>query len=366
MTQFQISKTDLATTRIVTTDLKAIPLAPGEILVRIEKFGFSANNVTYAVAGETLSYWQFFPASGADAGDDASTWGVLPVWGFAKVIAANDSPIAVGERLFGYFPPATHLVMSPVDTTPMHFFDGAPHRAELPKGYNMYRRVDGEPEYNSAGDDMRMLLYPLYITSFCLWDLMKDENWYGAEQVIIISASSKTAIGLAYALEADEDAPSIVGMTSPRNMDFVDQLGIYDQCVGYDGFEAVLADKPSMIVDMAGNAQVLGQLHQQLGDNMVKTLNVGLTHWESNRRDDKIIRDRSEFFFAPSRIQTRMKDWGAKEFGTRSTSFVMETAAKSSQWLQLKQIDDLRGLEQVYLDAVKGNIDPAEGLLIKL
>ncbi len=362
MTQFQTNKNDIHQTRIVELDEAALQPGNGEILVRIDKFGFSTNNITYAVAGETLGYWQFFKP----AGEDPDGWGIVPVWGFGEVTRSNHSQIPQGERLFGYFPPASHLIMAPTDATQSHFLDATPHRAELPKGYNVYRRVAADPTYNSTGDDMQMLFFPLYATSFALWDTLKENNWYGAEQVIIVSASSKTSIGLAYAINSDPEKPDCIGLTSPRNLDFVNELGVYDEGIAYDCVARQVADIPTAIVDMSGNGEILGQIHAHLGDNMVKTLNVGLTHWDSARRDDRIIRDRSEFFFAPSQIQKRMKERGADEFGKRSAAFIMDAAIKSNAWLKLKPLEGINGLDGIYAGMVDGKSDPRDGYTITL
>ena len=76
MSQFQTYKSDLAKSRI-TTQAKA-NIDGNEILVRIEKYAFTANNITYGVAGDTIGYWKFFPA----ADDEGNTWGCIPMWGF--------------------------------------------------------------------------------------------------------------------------------------------------------------------------------------------------------------------------------------------------------------------------------------------
>jgi len=359
MNIFEVTKADLSKTRIGATADDA-PLVPGEIRVRIDRFGFSANNITYGVAGDTLGYWQFFPVA-----NDPAKWGVIPVWGFADVVESNMSEISVGERLFGYFPPGDTLVMKPVDIKQGMFFEGADHRAELPRGYNAYTRVSHEPGYDTRFDDARMLLFPLYLTSFVLWDQMKEHDWYGAEQIVLISASSKTALGLAYALQKDETAPTCIGLTSARNVEFVKSTGAYADTFAYDNRTA-LPGKPTLIVDMAGNADLLGELHQQLGANMRHTLSVGLTHWESERRSREVIKDRTEFFFAPSRIQKRMKEWGAAEFGAKSTGFVMETAAKSAAWLNFETLDGLDGLSRIFADVRDGTIAPDRGLVVNM
>jgi len=257
MKQLQVNRSDLSRTRIV--EGEAAALNAGEVRIRVEKFGFSANNITYGVAGDQLGYWQFFPPVGAD-----ESWGVIPVWGFGQVVESQCDVVPNGERLFGYFPPASEVTMTPADVNRGHFFDQSAHRAALPKGYNIYRRVAAEPGYDPAQDTLRMLLYPLYLTSFALWEQLKAEGWYGAEQVVIVSASSKTSIGLAYALSDDADAPKSVGLTSARNLEFVKGLGVYDQVLSYDAI-GELSVVPTAIVDMSGNADVLGGLHQALG-----------------------------------------------------------------------------------------------------
>ena len=275
MPEFQVRKNHFSESRLIDTPAtEEVPaITEGEVVVKIDRFAFTANNITYAVAGDQLGYWQFFPPSG----DDTEGWGVIPVWGFADVVASQVEDVPVGERLFGYFPPARYLRMIPVGVSGQRLIDGAAHRARLPAGYNRYSRVGREPGYDASMDNERMLLWPLHITSFCLWDLLQDQSWYGARQVVILSASSKTSIGLAYALEADHTAPPVIALTSPRNLELVSKLGLYNQSLGYDALTDIDASVPTVIVDMSGNGEVLGRLHKHLGDNMKHCINVGLT-----------------------------------------------------------------------------------------
>jgi len=364
LTQFQIRKDNFEHHRVVeaTSAENGADLVDGTIRVKIERFAFTSNNVTYAVAGDQLGYWQFFPP----AGEDSDGWGMMPVWGFAEVTESNATDIPVGDRLFGYFPPATHLDMMPTHVNEYRFVDGTSHRAKLPVGYNTYYRVNAEPGYDCSGDNERMLLWPLHITSFCLWDVLQDSGWHGAEQVIIVSASSKTSIGLAYALDDDATAPPTIAITSQRNLEFVNKLGLYDQSVTYESLAEIDATIPTVIVDMSGNGEVLGRLHTLLGDNMRRCINVGLTHWDEAKAGDGIITERSEFFFAPSHIQKRMQDWGPDGFAEKTSSFMQETALKSRGWLKLNKIDGLKGLADIYEDVCEGRLDADQGLIIEL
>ncbi len=361
MPEFQVVKAAPERARIVETPSGG-PLWPGQVLARIDRFAFTANNITYAVVGEQIGYWKFFPP----AGEEIEGWGVIPVWGFADVVASEAEELPVGERLYGYFPPASHVVLTPTKVSPKRFVDGSAHRAELPAGYNTYERVQGE---SAALDHERALLFPLHLTSFCLWDALKDEDWYGARQVVIISASSKTSIGLAYALEDDPDAPRVIGLTSARNLAFVAELGPYDEATTYDELGRVDASVPTVIVDMAGDRKVAAALHTRLGENMRYHVGVGLTHWEEVETDpgeDGFIAARAAFFFAPAHVQKRMKDWGPEGFAQRSHAAMQAAAAKSRTWLEVRSVDGLTGLAELYPEIVAGRLRPQEGVMVTL
>ncbi|MFB0912261.1 MAG: DUF2855 family protein [Glaciecola sp.] len=368
MSEFQVSKSNYVDCRIVANDLSNQTLAEGEVLVKVDKFALTANNITYAVVAEKIGYWQFFPAhtESTNAGEDVSSWGVLPVWGFAHVVKSNNPEVPLGERLFGYFPPATHLLMHPTKVSSAAWIDGATHRTPLPVGYNIYRKVESEITDNKALEDERMLLYPLHITSFALYDYFQSNNWFGATQLIMISASSKTSTGLAYGVKNDENAPSQVALTSDRNRQMVEKLGVYNKTLSYDQIKQVDAAKPTLIVDMSGNGQVLNDLHKHLGDNMKFCSNVGVTHWKEMKTGPDFIKQRSEFFFAPSQLQKRIKEWGMEGFEQQSGKYLQHSFAKSREWLKMTDVEGLQGMAGIYADVCEGKIAPEAGLTIRM
>src|SRR5579885_2574240 len=122
---FLIDRSDLRRTRWQEAPAPTTEnLQPGQVLLRIDRFGFSSNNITYAVFGESMAYWKFFPGP--------EGWGRLPVWGFADVLASRHHDIAEGERVYGYLPMSTHLVVQPARVAATSFMDAMPHRAALP------------------------------------------------------------------------------------------------------------------------------------------------------------------------------------------------------------------------------------------
>ena len=134
---FLVDRGELHTYRVNSAgDDPPVP-AEGQALLRVDSFGFTTNNITYAVFGDVLSYWSFFPAE--------APWGRIPVWGFADVVDANGTALAEGTRVYGYLPMSTYLVVTPTRVDERGFVDGAEHRAALPAAYNSYTRTDADP-----------------------------------------------------------------------------------------------------------------------------------------------------------------------------------------------------------------------------
>ena len=364
MKELQTLKTDLKKTRIVTQQL-GNDIDENQVLLKVERFSFTANNVTYGVAGDAIGYWQFFPPTE----NLNNEWGCIPMWGFAEVVSSNNDDIKNGERIFGYFPPANNLLVNPIKISPQSFVDGKEHRKELPPVYNNYVRLNGEENYDSSMDNVRALLFPLHITAFCLCDALEEQAYEGASQVIIISASSKTGIGLAQGLADNADSPKIVGLTSRKNTNFLEGLGCYDEVISYDQLEKINNQDLSVMVDMSGNQEILSSIQDSLGNNMVKCLTVGMTHWNKGGTvEDALaeaeLQDRTEFFFAPSHIQKRNSDWGVEGYNKRTSIFMSKRAEQSREWMQIKEISGLDKFIQTYQEIVSGDIKPNEGIIV--
>ncbi|MEC7910950.1 MAG: DUF2855 family protein [Pseudomonadota bacterium] len=364
MKELQTLKTDLKKTRIVTQQL-GNDIDENQVLLKVERFSFTANNVTYGVAGDAIGYWQFFPPTE----NLNNEWGCIPMWGFAEVVSSNNDDIKNGERIFGYFPPANNLLVNPIKISLQSFVDGKEHRKELPPVYNNYVRLNGEENYDSSMDNVRALLFPLHITAFCLCDALEEQAYEGASQVIIISASSKTGIGLAQGLADNADSPKIVGLTSRNNTNFLEGLGCYDEVISYDKLEKINNQDLSVMVDMSGNQEILSSIQDSLGNNMVKCLTVGMTHWNKGGTvEDALaeaeLQDRTEFFFAPSHIQKRNSDWGVEGYNKRTSIFMSKRAEQSREWMQIKEISGLDKFIQTYQEIVSGDIKPNEGIIV--
>jgi Protein of unknown function (DUF2855) len=209
VTRLLTAKSDIGRTRIETTP-QACELGEGEILLRVDRFSLSANNMTYAALGETMKFWQFFRSPHAE-------WGHMPVWGFADVVASAVEGIELGERLYGFLPIATHVYLRPERLTQRGFYDGT----ELPSMYNQYTRCAADPVYLPELENIQALLRPLFIMSFTLADFLQDNAFFGARRVMVSSASSKTAFGTAVLSSVPIGAqPNSTAASPTRRSDF--------------------------------------------------------------------------------------------------------------------------------------------------
>ncbi len=238
-----VKKSALTETQIHDDALPA--LGDGEVRLKIESFSVTANNITYAVIGDMFGYWNFFPAEG--------DYGVVPMWGHAVVEESQHPDIAVGERVYGYLPMGTHLDVLPGKVSPGGFTDMAAHRQPMSPIYNQYSRLNADPEHDPAKEAERMLFGPLFKTGFLIEAMFRREGWFGAQNLVMTSASSKTSMGLASV--AKDLSPGIkrIGLTSAGNVEFVQRHSVFMMKSWPMMTSATCRKTPSVSVDFAGN-----------------------------------------------------------------------------------------------------------------
>ncbi|MFP6806209.1 MAG: DUF2855 family protein [Pseudomonadales bacterium] len=358
-TNFEVDRTGLSKTQFIDIpDADSLSLAANEVVISVDKFALTANNITYGVAGDMLSYWNFFPAK--------DNWGRIPVWGFGTVLSSNSDGMNVGDRYYGYFPMSTYLVVSPARINERGFVDGSAHRADLPPTYNHYSKVTEANGFDPKFDNHQMVYRPLFTTSFVLDDFFDDNDFYGAQKIILSSASSKTSFGLAHLLHKNRDQ-RVIGLTSPGNVNFVEGLGIYDEVVTYDNIAALDKSAPVAFIDMAGNRAVLEALHKHFTDNMKYSCGVGITHWETMgaARTESLPGAKPEGFFAPSQIQKRTKEWGAEKFQRELASAWSDFLAVVDNWVDIQELSGQDALLATY-QKVLGSAPPNQGYVLTL
>ena len=343
------------------------PLAAGQVRVNIECFALTSNNITYAAFGEAMHYWDFYPS-----GEDG--WGCVPVWGFGEVVQSLHPGVAVGERLYGFYPMASSLVLTPTRLSPGGFVEGSAHRAALPAVYNHYVRSAADPLYTRDTEDQQALLRPLFTTSWLIDDFLADNDWFGAAGggatpvLLLSSASSKTAYGTAFVL-VQRKGIEVVGLTSSANVAFCESLGCYHRVLSYEQLDQIDADAPCVYVDFAGNSALRLAVHSRFA-NLRYSCAIGGTHVQALQGAGKLPGPKATLFFAPTQVKKRHAEWGGAEFGQRLAQawkgFVAAVANPEAPWLTVQQHRGSGAVAAAYALVLSGKGDPRAGHMLSM
>ncbi|TFZ03606.1 DUF2855 family protein [Ramlibacter humi] len=357
-TTLLIRKDRLQDTRWRTEDDR--PLANGQVRVAPDLLALTANNITYAAFGDSMDYWKFFPSN-------EEGWGVLPVWGFGHVVQSLHPGVAVGERLYGYWPLADGAVLQPdrLDATGLR--DAAPHREALHPVYNRYVRTGADPLYRGSDEPFQVLLRPLFTTSWLIDDFLADQDFFGVRRVLLSSASSKTAWATAQLL-AKRPGLDVVGFTSPANKAYCERLGCYTRVLAYGQLGEVAADEPCVYVDFAGNADFRKAVHERFRDQLKYSCAVGGTHVQHLGGGAGLPGPRPALFFAPAQLKKRTADWGAEGLQQRLVNSWRAFAAQQDRepWLQVRSHRGRDDVQAAYTQLLAGRVDPSEGHVLTL
>ena len=338
-------------------DPDSIPLAPGQILLVVDTFAFTANNITYAVFGQMMNYWDFFPAR--------EGWGSVPVWGYSTIARSSHPELHAGERIYGYMPMSTYFVVEAGNVTPSGFTEISTHRRELAAFYNVYSRTAGDPSYDARHEAEQALFRPLLATGFLIDDFLADSDFFGARSVIVSSASSKTSIGLSFCLsQRGRDKVEVVGLTSRSNKAFVEGVGLYHRVVLYDDIASLPNTTPTVFVDMAGDSNVTRAIHERFGDALRYSCSVGGTHWQNLGFGVEVPGPRPILFFAPGHIARRLEDWGGAELNRRVGETWLAFLQRVAGWIEVDRARGHDAIERVYRATLDGKADPKRGYVL--
>jgi len=355
-TDLIVDKSAWHKTRLIDNPISS-ELAPGQVLFRLDRFALTANNITYAGAGDLLNYWSFFPTE--------EGFGRIPVMGFGDVVASTHEGVAEGTRCFGFFPMSNYLLIEPESASPTSIVDGVAHRAVTAPVYRQYQPTTGDSLYSETFEDELLLTRGLFLTSFLADDFLEETDYNGAKSVLISSASSKTSIALAFRV-AQQGRARPVGLTSSRNLDFVKGLGFYDQVLTYDEIRSLPSEEKSVFVDMAGNAKVSQVIHEHFDNNLGASLRIGMTHWDAGGEADDLPGPTPEFFFAPSQIQKRIAEWGPNGFQERLGSSLQAFLESTKKWMRVRRGYGTDEVLSIYASTLEGSAAPEQGNIVSM
>ena len=347
------------------TLIDAVPaadLAEGEALLALDRFSLTTNNITYAAYGDAIGYWKVFPTGRDDHG-------LMPVWGFADVVASRAEGVEVGARVFGYFPMAETLTVQAEKVSKGGFADAAPWRKAVPDIYNRYVLCAADANYAAELENAEAIFRPLFITSYTAVDFLRDHEFFGAKQVVVSSASSKTAYGSAHCLVEDE--VRLIGLTGARNRAFVEGLGAYDAVYGYDEIEMLKTGVPTLYLDLAGDPGLRRRVHAHFGADLKYDCLVGSTQSDDFTGDDPdLVGPRPVFFFAATCLDAHRERGTLRAFYDRffadQRAFFERVVDPASPWIRIVEHHGLEAAAKVVRDLADGRADAAEGAVVRL
>ena len=365
VSRFLVSREDLARScwqESAATDHEE--LAPGQVLLAVSKFAFTANNVTYARLGSELAYWEFFRAP--------EGFGCIPVWGLGTVVRSRHAEIAEGEEVYGFMPMASHVVLQPQAPLAARFIEGSPHRRNLAATYNEYVLIDRAADYERKHEEAHLVLRPLFSLSFFSAEYLKESGLFDARQILVSSASSKASLGLAYdlVLARAERPIEIIGLTSTGNLAFAAARGVYDRVVSYDSIDTIPA-RDAVFVDIAGNNELRTAIHLRWRDRLKKSVLAGLTHegtmWRSmNPHDAELPGPVPEIFFTPHHILRLRKEWGAELLRARLSAAWRGFLEFVEPWLRYEHGAGRQAVERAYREVLDGRTAPDRAHILSL
>jgi hypothetical protein len=351
-TELQVNRSAIGTTRIVASE--PAPLASDTIRLSIDHVGLTANNVTYAQFGDMLDYWNFFPVD--------AEWGRVPAMGWATVAESNVAGIDVGGRYYGWFPMASRVDIAAAPTR-SGFRDDGPHRSNHAGAYRAFTRTDLDGLYTGADDEHRHeLLRGLFITGFLIDRFFAPSSYLGARQALVLSASSKTALG--YASCAKGTGVRVVGLTSAANRSFVESVGLYDEVTTYDALHEIEV-APSVVIDMAGAGSVVAELHSRLGDRIAHSMVVGKSHHDAPSAA-VTAGPQPQLFFAPTAMDSSVEEWGADEYARRTLDGLRSFIESSRTWLSIEEHHGSEAFASAWSTLISGSVSPSTGLIASM
>lgn len=191
-------------------------------------------------------------------------------------------------------------------------------------------------------------------------DSLNETNYRGLKNILISSASSKTAFIIAYRMLLRREAPNgsrnlkIVGLTSRSNLAFTRRLGFYDQVFAYDQVTSV--SKVSnmddcLYIDVSGNRSLNESIAETLAPKL--TVSLGMTSVEggssNNLTGAKGNTRGRESFFMPEWLAVRLKQVGSKSLKEMQKTAWAQLMEDCPSWVKIETYRGEREVLGAYL-----------------
>ena len=337
--------------------VRGAELEQGQALLRVERFGLTANNVTYAVLGQAMSYWDFFPAAGG--------MGPRPDVGLCRGAAQRGPGCRAGRARVRISTP----FLLPRRDARQRWWVWVRRRLAASPGaapaYQSYLATGADPFYRADTEELQMLLRPLFFTSFLIDDQLSDDGLTARGPIVISSASSKTAIARGVPAGAARGSRA-------RGADLAAERGVRRGSRDLRSHRHLRCDRvaergAATFVDIAGDGNVRLAVHSHYGEELIHSMTVGITHWEElGAGEGELPGPSPTLFFAPDRAAKRSEDWGRAELQSRVADAWHPFCEWTGGWLEVVEDQGFEAVQRVYLDVLEGRVGPKTANVLSL
>jgi hypothetical protein len=368
------------------------PLVQGEIRLRIDKVGLTANNMFYALMGEA-PFLKFFSVYPVPRHDHLAN---VPAWGVATIIESANSEFRVGEQYRGFLHMA-NVVQMKARPSADGFTAYANGREKLNKAYNQFVRVEhtATSPFHGTSDkaDLAMVAAPGALSGFLLCELLRLNAFYGGNSVVLTSASSKLSLAMAFLLREERSSGTlrcIIGLSSAKNIDFVRSTGLFDEVWLHEAERALEPELRPVLIDVAGDAAI----YQRLKSQLAKAFAVGGTHTKAKSSTfsafgpsallklvssmvappavakwlEQSVNPPLEMFFAPTVMSQLRERWGREKLAAKSDEALgaFVSAALERGFIRIVRAEKLDAIQSQYRRIVEGKVPPSEAIVLSL
>ncbi len=384
---FVANRTSCNTLELLRTDIK-VPAAAQKSAVTLEviKSGLTANNTFYIRLGDEAPF-NFFKCYPVDSKAELVKDKTLPMdgyvhppaWGLAKVLDSTVESIPVGSTYLGHLPIGTHVSFKSANVNN----DGnmVIERAEVDSAYNVFYKIDEDDALlTEAYGDVALVCWPGIITGFGCYFTLQKNNFYGANNLVITSASSKVALALAFYLK--DSGRRVIGYTSELNKKFCEETGLYSQVLSYD--DLLDPDEKYLFIDIIGSNQIynknkgcvtkliaIGNTAGALGkdstfgifpfyDNIKFVLTImGAPRWTRSWMNPS-----HELYLVLDSLKELKAEWGLTKYNTLLKEHTHRFCASANNWLSVKKCDSEESIKKAFVDIVEGKVPPSEVIVL--
>jgi len=383
---------------------------PEGITLRVVKTSLTANNKFYLDFGDKPPFYfnKCYPIDGTRSkvllgdndgttekmGDDTEPQRYVhpPVWGIAEVTYSSLEAVPVGTQYLAQLPmgETVHFGGARIDDTDDRKL--VVDRPATNPAYNVFNQwAKGKPH-----NDLAVACFPGICTGFGLDYRLRKRDCYGADAIVITSASSKVALALALYLKHhknDDEHPKltkkIIGYTSEANKEFCQKTGLYDEILGYE--EALNASGPTtkyVIVDIAGRGSVYNRERVHPNVEIVKLLTVGNSSGTSDKESTfasfsitgtlkmvftmmnwlpwlcSMLNPVEELYLIVNDMKEMTEENGIETNRALGRYYEDLFCEAASKWISVRNCDTEESIRNAFSDIVEGTVPPSETIIL--